>query len=430
MFGRRLLSWVLTLVLILPILVSCKDDGSNPELSQELRVFSKDSSLTDTGRAEAEKILNLYNEVKARIRVNPSLKSLPGDDINLSYERVRKLHDKNQEETLKILDDQMLALKNIVDNVKALSKRKYDFKMDAKQTAEAETLVLLNLLAVRHVAQATSRRILFLMTKFDRPYFDQLDENIEIKKRLMTEYNISLAVAAVSANDLRTTLVQLSELRDAGAMSVRLEKTINKLVKRSGGREQLERKNAQLFLQESLTENAQNAMDKAMKDYHDKLTGKSFLFDPAHPDHPLIHVLVIVSNLSWGLVNTLVGLGFVITAAIVAPVTQVAAASMRKMNVRPGFYVMRMPRLEIASSNMQIYADVCGLGFVRSKMSAGLFELDFCTWKSFASEHEAGHAKQSALLGPMYFPAAILSYILNMGHGGFIEDWADAWSTT
>lgn len=430
MFGRKLMSWVLTLAILLPILVSCKDDGSDPELTRELKALAADSRLSDEGRKEAQNILNLHKEVQQTIRANPTLKALPKDGKVLSHEKALKLHTQNQTETIKVLEAQDAALKKFVDNVKSISKRKFSENLDAAQTAESETLVLMNLLVVRHVAQSASRRILFLMTKFDKPYFDQLDENAEMKQRLLADYSSALAVAAVSANDLRTTLTQLRELREAGAIIEPLEIAINKVVSGCGGHERLDKKNVDEFMKESLTQKAQGTMDKAMTDYHRSLKGKTFLFDPAHPDHPLIHVLVIVSNLSWGLVNTLVGLGFVITAAIVAPITQVAGAGVRAMGYEPLFYEMRMPKLAIAQSNMQIYADVCGLGFIPSKMSAGLFELDFCTGQSFASHHEAGHAKQSALLGPLYFPAAILSYMLNMGHGGFIEDWADAWATT
>lgn len=283
---------------------------------------------------------------------------------------------------------------------------------------------------MRAAAQAAARKILYLMTKFDKPYFDELPENEIMKQRLLADYTSALAIAAVSANDLRSTLKSLSELRAEGVIAKDLEANITKLVATRGMKEHEERSHVNQFMQESTTEKAQNAFAEATQKYHESLKGKSFLFDPALPDHPLVHVLVIVGNLSWGLVNTLVGLGFVITAAIVAPITQVAGATVRAFGYEPLFMEMRMPRLRIAESNMQIYADVCGLGFIPSKMSAGLFELDFCTGYSFASDHEAGHAKQSALLGPLYFPAAILSYILNMGHGGFIEDWADEWATT
>lgn len=288
----------------------------------------------------------------------------------------------------------------------------------------------MNLLVLRHITQSASRRVLMLMTKFDKPYFDDLSENLATKERLLSDYSTALAISSVTANDLRVTLKQLVELKNEEALIPALKLTIDRVVSGCAGHERFDRSQMEKFTKESLTETAQSSLQKTMSDYHELMKSKSLLFDLTNPDHPLVHVLVIVSNLSWGLINTMVGLGFVITAAIMAPVTHVAGAGVRAMGYEPLFMEMRMPKLKIADSGMQIYADVCGLGYIPSKMSAGLFELDFCTGYTFASDHEAGHAKQSALLGPLYFPAAILSYILNMGHGGYIEDWADAWATT
>ncbi len=427
MLWQRLMSWKLILALLLPIVVSCQDNG-DPLLTKELKSLSRDKSLSLEARARASEILALHANVLASLRENPSLKALPGEGSNVSKTKAMRIHTANEAETVRVLDAQDKSLRSLADNVKSVSKIKFTRGLSQAQIAESETLVVMNLLVLRDLSQIAARRILMLMTKFDKPYFDEIPENTLMKQRLLADYTAALAITAVSANDLRQTLSQLNEMRTAGLVAESLEASITKVVGKYGGAEKQKRAEVGQFLDESLTGKAQDSMSKAMSDYHKALQGKSFLFDPAQADHPLIHILVIVSNLSWGLVNTLVGLGFVITAAIVAPITMVAGATIRAFGYEPMFYEMRMPKLAIAESNMQIYADVCGLGFVPGKMSAGLFELDFCTGESFASGHEGGHAKQSAILGPLYFPAAILSYILNMGHGGFIEDWADAWT--
>lgn len=429
MSWNRVLSWFMTVVLILPMLVACKDDG-DPLLIQELRAISQDRALTKETRAHAKKLLSLQKAVQRSLRKNPSLRALPDNEEKLSLNEAKSLHTENQKEVVEVLDEQMKALKNLTDNIKELSKLKYTPGISPEVIAESETLALMNLLILKDLSQASARRTLMLMTKFDKSYFDQVEENKEIKEKLLADYNMSLAINSVSSNDLKIVLAQLSEMRAEGILPHTLADSITKLVDRLGGQEKAKRQEVSSLLKESITEKAQDTLAQAIQKYHGQIAGMSFLYNPALPDHPLIHVLVIVSNLSWGLVNTLVGLGFVITAAIVAPITMAAGATIRAFGYEPLFYEMRMPRLSIADSNMQIYADVCGLGIVQGKMSAGLFELDFCTWHSFASDHEAGHAKQSAILGPLYFPAAILSYVLNAGHGGFIEDWADAWATT
>lgn len=427
MLWQRLMSWKLVLAFLLPIAVSCQDNG-DPLLSKQLKNLSRDTSLSQEARARATEILALHSNVLASLRENPRLKALPGDGSRISATKAKTLHAANEAEAVRVLDGQDKSIRQLADNVKSVSKVKFTPGLTPAKIAEHETLVVMNLLVLRDLSQVAARRILMLMTKFDKPYFDELPENTLMKQRLLADYTAALAITAVTANDLRFTLTQLNEMRAEGIVGESLEVALNKVVGKYGGAEKEKRAEVGQFLQESLTGKAQDSMSKAMSDYHQALQGKSFLFDPAQADHPLIHILVIVSNLSWGLVNTLVGLGFVITAAIVAPITMVAGATVRAFGYEPLFYEMRMPKLAIADSNMQIYADVCGLGIVPGKMSAGLFELDFCAGQSFASGHEAGHAKQSAILGPLYFPAAILSYILNMGHGGFIEDWADAWT--
>ncbi|MBY0515310.1 MAG: hypothetical protein K2P81_00270 [Bacteriovoracaceae bacterium] len=429
MSARRALSWLLLAALILPILASCKNDG-DPLLTKELKSFSKSNDLTENTRKSAKDLLELQRNVQESLRSQPTLLALPSEGKVMSVAKSQSLHDNNQLETLQVLDSQTTSLNKLAENIKKLSKLKYSAGISREEIVENEALVLMNLLILRDLSQVTASKILFLMTKFDKPYFDELESNQEMKQRLLADYTTALAISAVSANDLKATLAQLQEMRSEGIVKPSVENMITKVVGHYGGAEKSKRAEVDEFLKQSITDKAQGTLSQAMKDYHDSLKGKTFLFDPALPDHPLVHVLVIVSNLSWGLVNTLVGLGFVITAAIVAPITMAAGATIRAFGYEPLFYEMRMPRLRIAENNMQIYADVCGLGYIPSKMSAGLFELDFCTGESFASDHEGGHAKQSALLGPLYFPAAILSYILNMGHGGFIEDWADEWAVS
>jgi hypothetical protein len=65
---------------------------------------------------------------------------------------------------------------------------------------------------------------------------------------------------------------------------------------------------------------------------------------------------------------------------------------------------------------------------VAGKMSLGLFELDNGSGPSFATGHEGAHAVQSAILGPLYIPAVLVTYALSGFDQGFMEDWADAWA--
>jgi len=118
----------------------------------------------------------------------------------------------------------------------------------------------------------------------------------------------------------------------------------------------------------------------------------------------------ILGNLTWGLPNTVIGGVLAIGAVATSPFR--------------GGYGIRWSR-----NGQQFQVDTRGMGVYGSSMSMGLFELDYGAG-SGVSYHEGGHASQSAVLGPLYIPAALASYGTNLGHGGFIEYWADDWASS
>ena len=135
----------------------------------------------------------------------------------------------------------------------------------------------------------------------------------------------------------------------------------------------------------------------------------TFLYTPGNKYFLITKLLTIIGNLTWGLANTVIGAGVVLVTMAVSPFTP---------------YV-DFPTFNIAASGMQIYVDVTGMSPIPGKMSLGLFELDNATWYEFESDHEAGHAIQSAILGPFYLPTVIMSYIISGHHGSFMERLAD-----
>ncbi|MBI2608057.1 MAG: hypothetical protein HYW47_00455 [Deltaproteobacteria bacterium] len=122
--------------------------------------------------------------------------------------------------------------------------------------------------------------------------------------------------------------------------------------------------------------------------------------------------LVVLGNLTWGLVNTLAGAGIILATAIASPFTD-----------RIDF-----PTFQLAKNGKQIYVDVSGMYLLSGKMSLGLWELSNGYGWSAVSEHEGGHATQSAVLGPLYIPVVLVSYASVQSQGGFVEDWADIWA--
>ncbi|HLW57999.1 MAG TPA: hypothetical protein VKY27_11460 [Bacteriovoracaceae bacterium] len=419
---KKLISNLLVISFLLPILTACKESGEISSIDNQTKALTKSSHPEIASLAKSS--LTLQKELYKYNKKWPRLRALPQKD---EYSKAEELHSINKEIVSENLRKHMESLNKMVLQVTDISAFKYNNPDNLNAIVEAEILLLNSLFSIREIANASAIKFLNIMNKFDKEYFDEIPENQEFKKYLFEEYTKTLAISKIAAQDIEKTLISLKEMREGEILSDKQINYITSLVDERRNKEQKPQKEINEIANETLNDEGKDLLFKSIEDHHKEFETLTFLYDPAQNDHPAVHALVIIANLTWGLPNTLVGLGFVITAAILAPITQGMGAIVRLAGYEPYFMEMRFPRLKVAASKMQIYADVCGLNYIPSKMSAGLFELDFCTSYHFASGHEAGHAKQSALLGPLYFPAAILSYTLNMGHGGFIEHWADAW---
>lgn len=317
-------------------------------------------------------------------------------------------------EALVWLADVRAEVDKIVEIVRELGKSGHEQVdgqpvLSVKQMFANEISVYYSLTYLRNALIGAASKTTQYLNKMDLEKLDVNETIDEDRKQILNEYLGTLGLIKITENDLKRTLEKMKMLKDAARETLVGDEVVKSLF------DELREKEAERVekINTTITENASaeeaQQIQEQMIAYDEEMRGKTLLYDPNNPDHPLVHILVIASNLTWGLINTLIGLGFVIVRVLLTP-------------------FLGMPTIKVSASRMQIYADVCGLGVPYTKMSAGLFELDFCTSYSFASDHEAGHAKQSAVLGPLYFPAAILSYILVMGHGGYIEHWADAWS--
>lgn len=152
-----------------------------------------------------------------------------------------------------------------------------------------------------------------------------------------------------------------------------------------------------------------NKMDIDRESLMAEFKNVTFLYTPGSKYFILTKILTIIGNLTWGLANTLIGAGIVLATMAVSPFTP---------------YV-DFPTFALSSSGMQIYVDVTGMGPLPGKLSMGLFELDNGLGYSYASEHEGGHAIQSAILGPLYLPTVLVTYLISGFDQGLMEDLAD-----
>lgn len=132
---QKFISQLLIAALIIPIVVSCKDNGNDPQLTKELKRLSRDSSLSPEGREEASVILSQMNEIQKVITKNPHLKALPSENAKVSVNRASKIHHENAEKTFALLDEQNRLILTMAENVKRLSKIKYENQLDIAKTA-------------------------------------------------------------------------------------------------------------------------------------------------------------------------------------------------------------------------------------------------------------------------------------------------------
>ncbi len=230
-------------------------------------------------------------------------------------------------------------------------------------------------------------------------------------KKEVTEVTFAqVGLSVILKQDLQKVAQALSALKQQTKLDPALSNLVGKTAKEFV-KEVAENNRGVKKLEKQLNEKNRAAM-VAMKAEVNKVFGnKTLLYTPGANSNGLVNLFTWVGNLTWGLVNTLIGLGVVIATMVVSPFTP---------------YV-DFPTFALAQNGKQIYVDVTGMSPVAGKMSLGLFELDNAAGPGFASGHEGAHAVQSAILGPFYLPAVLLTYAISGFDQGFMEDWAWEW---
>ncbi|MBI3555958.1 MAG: hypothetical protein HY074_06830 [Deltaproteobacteria bacterium] len=123
----------------------------------------------------------------------------------------------------------------------------------------------------------------------------------------------------------------------------------------------------------------------------------------ARAEDPDIVVVGWFDHFTYGLINTAIGIPVAITGIIANAVTR-----------------HQVPRVTFDSTGQQIRISSSNLnGF---DYSTGAIHHGSC-----CDAHEAGHGKESGVLGPAYLPVVGLTYLIQGMDVGVMEDWADAW---
>lgn len=379
-----------------------------------------ENDLENIGRSSDEKRLergqrinSLRKAITHKLNARPDLIGQMSNDVNQTQNFVQANQFKLESwlKEVRSLQEEMISL------VQELGRENFKFDENGnlrntkEDIAKNQVLIYFALQYLREYNKKQLQIILPLTLGSLKKDFDKEESIVNFRTEILDLHLTMVGAIQVADNDIERTLKTLQSLKKAGAIEKRMSKAIKKSLKAIKKREQVHTKGL-FHTTEILGPEEKENFEKIKAEYNKKISGMSFLFDPANPDSIISKILVTISNLTWGLVNTVIGAGVVLAAAVISPFTK---------------YV-DFPTIKISASGQQIYVDVSGLTPVAGKMSLGIFELDNHGGFFFASGHEGGHAKQSALLGPLYLPVVIFSYIIQGHSGSFMEDWADNWA--
>ena len=311
--------------------------------------------------------------------------------------------------------------KALLDIIQLLGQRNHDMIFEGKMALSPRDLAInesLIFFTLQYMRELNEKHMLAVMPLSLASLRKEFDKNATIqvfRDKVLDKYLTLVGVTKVIQRDMEKTLWKLSKLKEHNVspefVNENLGRHLNRVAKRENGKQEQFQ-----HMHDDMDDEQKSKYEELKSEYEQKLAGLSFLYDPnnTNKDSFLMDALVVIGNLTWGMVNTAIGLGAVLGTMIISPFTR---------------YV-DFPTFAISASEQQIYVDVSGMGPIPGKMSLGLFELDNHSGYYFASGHEAGHAKQSALLGPMYLPMVLLSYAISGHSGSFMERWADVWATT
>ncbi|MFT6070732.1 MAG: hypothetical protein ACJAT2_000708 [Bacteriovoracaceae bacterium] len=373
----------------------------------------KGSSLDEKRLERGLRIDSLRKAITHKLNDRPELTGQMSNEL----EQTQNFVQSNQFILESWLKEVRALQEELISLVQELGRENFKFDSNGKLIntkegiAKNQTLIYFALQYLREFNKKQLQIILPLTLGSMKKEFDKSEPIVNFRTEILDLHLTMVGAIQVADKDIERTLISLKSLKKTGAIDKSLSKAIKKSLKAIKKKEQKHTKG--LFHTTEILDSVEKEnFEKIKADYNKKIAGMSFLFDPANPDSIISKILVTISNLTWGLVNTVIGAGVVLAAAIISPFTK---------------YV-DFPTIKVSASGQQIYVDVSGLTPVAGKMSLGIFELDNHGGYFFASGHEGGHAKQSALLGPLYLPVVIFSYIIQGHSGSFMEDWADSWA--
>ncbi|MGZ3794442.1 MAG: hypothetical protein ACXVCP_18995 [Bdellovibrio sp.] len=393
--------------------IGCKV-GQNPVNNSMEKV-----SLALEGQYKVDPIKEKYDQWQISLRVNEigkatiaALSDIPTLKGQLSQ---------NVQNAEMFVRNNKTALMNYLDKVEGASGRSHEIiysiskeallSKDSIASAKDYTLVYFGLMYQAYVYQTLVKNLSVIAVASSSQNFDKSQEILDFRRELLKRYFSYVGLQTIIHKDIARVLTQLKKYKKAGVLLRPLDEAIGENLSMIASQSRSEHSSLKNVLGQASAQQQQQfktEMDKFLKAF-DKV---SLLYNPAQKASALFNVISWVGNLTFGLINTLLGAGVVVLTAIVSPFSS----------------SVDFPTLKISASGSQIYADVSGMGPMAGKLSLGLFELDNYAGYSFSSDHEGVHAIQSVIFGPFYLPVVVASYMMSGFDNGFMEDWAWEWA--
>jgi len=298
--------------------------------------------------------------------------------------------------------------------------RRVIFESSRVATFSADPSVAANLQAVTYFALEFQREYHRKAAELVSPFLaytaaaDVRDiESVKNLNKIATQaYFRHFGAQMVTKADKKKVLAKLRDAKTAGQLPDFTEQSVNQSQQALAQQAKKGTEDLQTALSH-MSPADQAKLKGQMEDIVKEFGTVSFLYSPEKNFNTAVNILIVIGNLTWGLINTLIGAGIIVWDVALAIVG-----------------VAQFPQFAVAANGHMIYVNVTGanpLG-IGGKLSMGLFELDNGAGYEWMSGHEGVHGLQSALLGPFYLPTVLFSYVISGFDQGFMEEWADAWA--
>lgn len=379
-------------------------------LKSLVKVIEKsDLTIREELGQDARSILKLQKSNFSRMDKKDRLR---GVFSNKDPEKARAWIRTNQTTIQRVIDNLKSGIETEIKGINVFSKKAYE-EQDLRSASYRYSLLFYRLQYFKSNIITTIENFTPLSMIIHSHALAEDTESLSFRRNLEKELLKLLGVSLVIDQDLQKVKTTIKNLDQAITLDESLEKNLVKSNRKilDNRKDKLEKYRLNKpFCAENTEDQTCLAIEAQRKALIEEFQNVSFLYTPGNKYFLITKILTTVGNLTWGLANTLIGAGTVLVTMAVSPFSD---------------YV-DFPSFAISASGMQIYVDVSGIAPFGGKISLGLFELNNGAGYYFASEHEAGHAIQSAILGPLYLPTVLVTYALFGIHDGPMEQLADA----